>query len=116
MTRERGAVLLEVLVALTIVTVAGLSVVGLLGAGLRAEQEARDREGVLATEERVLAAMTLLRRSELDQRIGRRAIGEFMVDVGRPERTLYRIAIGQGRSAHVEDLVTVVYRRGEKGQ
>ena len=116
MTRERGAVLLEVLVALTIVTVTGLSVVSLLGSGVRAEQDARERERVLAAEERVLAAMTLLRREELDQRIGRHAIGEFVVDVQRPERTLYRIAIGQGRSAHVEDLVTVVYRRAGEGR
>ncbi len=111
MTRERGAVLLEVLVALMIVTATGLSLVGLLNAGVRAEWNARERERVLADEERVLAAMTLLRREELDQRVGRHAIGEFVVDVQRPERMLYRIAIAQGRSAHVEDLVTVVYRR-----
>jgi len=115
MMHERGAVLLEVLVALTIVTTTGLSVVSLLNAGVRAERDARERERTLAAEERVLAAMTLLRRDELDQRIGRHPIGEFVVDVQRPERTLYRIAIAQERSAHVEDLVTVVYRRaGER--
>jgi hypothetical protein len=116
MTRERGEVLLEVLVALTIFTVTGLSVVSLLGAGARAEQDARERERVLAAEERVLVAMTLLRREELDQRIGRHPVGEFVVDVERPERTLYRIAIAQERSAHVEGLVTVVFRRGEGPQ
>lgn len=111
MSRERGAVLLEVLVALTILTVTGLSLLGLLNAGVRAEWHARERETVLANEERILAAMTLLTRGDLDRRIGRNDVGEFVVKVQRPERTLYRIAIGQRSSAHVDDLVTVVYRR-----
>jgi type II secretory pathway component PulJ len=116
MRRDRGAALLEVLVALTILTVAGLSLVGLLSAGVRAEQDARERERVLADEERVLAAMTLLTRADLDRRLGRHEVGEFVVDVQRPERTLYRIAIGQPSAAHVEDLVTVVFRRAEEVQ
>lgn len=115
MSSERGAVLLEVLVALTILTVAGLSLVGLLSAGVRAEQDALRRERVLADEERVLAAMTLLTRGDLDRRLGRHDVGEFVVNVQRPERTLYRIVIGQRSSAHVEDLVTVVFRRAGEG-
>lgn len=107
--------MLEALVALAILATAGISVVSVLGAGLRAERDARARERTLAAEERVLAAMTLLKREELDQRIGRRTIGEFVVGVQRPERTLYRIAIGEARSAQVEDLVTVVFRREVKG-
>ena len=47
---------------------------------------------------------------ELDQRLGRRGVGEFLVAVQRPERTLYRIALLQSRSPEVEDLVTVIYR------
>lgn len=110
-TGSRGVALLEALVALVILATAGISVVSVLGAGMRAERDARIRERTLATEERVLTAMTLLKREELDQRIGRRWVGEFFVDVQRPERTLYRIAIGETRSAQVEDLVTVVFRR-----
>jgi type II secretory pathway pseudopilin PulG len=104
-------VLLEVLVAMVILAMAGIGLVEVVGAGLRAERDARERERMLAAEERVLAAMTLLNRNELDQRIGRRQIGEFVVDVQRPERTLYRIALLQEQSPHVEDLVTLVYRR-----
>ena len=113
MTRrvERGVALLEVLIALVIFTTAGVSLVGLLGAGLRGEAEARARERVLANEDRLLTALTLLKREELDRRIGRHDVGEFVVDIRRPERTLYRIAIAQRSSAQVEDLVTVVYRR-----
>jgi hypothetical protein len=111
---ERGVVLLEVLVAVVILATAGIGLVELVGFGLRAERDARLRERTLATEERLLSALTLLNRKELDQRIGRRRIGEFIVDVQRPERTLYRIALLQGPSPEVEDLVTVVYRAENK--
>jgi type II secretory pathway pseudopilin PulG len=107
---ERGVALLEVLIAIVILATSGLALIELVSAGMGAERDARAREATLATEERLLAAVTLLRRSELDQRIGRRVIGEFLVDIQRPEPTLYRIALLQQRSPHVEDLVTVVYR------
>ena len=114
MRNERGVVLLEVLVAVVVLVTAGVGLIELVGSGLRAEREARLRETTLATEERLLAALTLLNRKELDQRIGRRQIGEFIVDVQRPEPTLYRIALLQQQSAQVEDLVTVVYRAEKK--
>jgi len=114
MRNERGVVLLEVLVAVVILATAGIGLVEVVGSGLRAERDARLRETTFATEERVLSALTLLNRKELDQRIGRRQIGEFIVDVQRPERTLYRIALLQEQSPQVDDLVTVVYRAETK--
>ncbi|HET9385242.1 MAG TPA: prepilin-type N-terminal cleavage/methylation domain-containing protein [Gemmatimonadales bacterium] len=113
MRDNRGVALLEVLVALVILATAGIGLIELVGAGLRGEHDAQAREATLATEERLLAALTLLRRHELDQRLGRRVIGEFIADIQRPEPTLYRIALLQQTSPHVEDLVTVVYRRTE---
>lgn len=108
---DRGIALLETLVALAIVSGAGLALLDLVTAGLRAERDARERERVLAVEERVLTALTLLKRDELDRRLGRHPIGEIIADIERPERTLYRTALSQAQSPHVEDLVTVVYRR-----
>jgi type II secretory pathway pseudopilin PulG len=108
---DRGIALLEVLVALTILSGAGLALLDLVTGGLRAERDARERERVLAVEERVLTAFTLLTRDELDRRLGRHPIGELIVEIQRPERTLYRIAVSQQESSQVEDLVTVVYRR-----
>lgn len=110
MRSERGVALLEVLIAIVILATAGIAFVELVSAGMRSERDARVRETTLATEERLLAALTLLRRPELDQRIGRRVVGEFVIDIQRPEPTLYRIALLEQRSPHVEDLVTVVYR------
>lgn len=107
---RRGVALLEALVAVAILGTAGLAIVTLESAALAAERDARGRERTLATEERVLAALTLLKREDLDRRLGRHSVGEFLVEIERPERMLYRIAIGPGDAAQVEDLVTVVYR------
>jgi len=105
---NRGVALLEVIAAVAILGIAGLGLVELVAAGTRAVAEARLRERELADEERLLAAYTLLAQPDLDRRIGTREVGPYIVTVQRPERTLYRIAIG--RSTAMEDLVTVVHR------
>jgi len=103
--------LLEVLAAIVILATAGLGFVALVASGTDAARGARDRERELADEERLLAAYTLLARRDLDLRLGRRSVGPYLVEVQRPERTLYRVAIANASSPQVEDLVTVVYRR-----
>jgi hypothetical protein len=99
---ERGVVLLEVLAALMILGTAALALVELESAGLRATAAARDRELELTDVDRLMVAYTLLNRPELDQRLGDRTVGRYVVNVQRPERGLYRIAVGS--------LITVVYR------
>jgi type II secretory pathway pseudopilin PulG len=108
---ENGVALLETLVALAILSGAGLGLLQLVSAGLGAERGARERERVLAVETRVLAALSLFQRADLDRRLGRHPIGDLIVEVERPEPTLYRIAVAQASSPDIEDLVTVVYRR-----
>jgi Tfp pilus assembly protein PilX len=115
MRGERGVALLEVLAAVVILGVAGLALIELVAGGTRAVALARERERELADEERLLTAWSLLRREELDQRIGDRAVGPYVVRVQRPERGLYRIAIERNEAPGVEELVTVVYRRVDEG-
>lgn len=107
MRNERGIALLEVLAALMILGISGLALVQLEAEGLRATADARDRERVAADAERLLTAYTLLERAELDQRLGDRTIGPYMVNVQRPEADLYRIAIAR--------LTTVVYKPEPSG-
>ena len=107
---ERGIALLEVLVAIMILGVAGVELVGLITAGTGAVGTARVRERVLADEERLVTAYTLLGRSDLDRRMGRREVGPYVVKIQCPERTLYRIALARTETPDVEDLVTVVFR------
>jgi hypothetical protein len=107
---ERGVALIEVLAAVAILGVAGLALVELVAGGTRAVALARDRERELADEERLLTAWSLLRRDELDQRIGERVVGPYVVRVQRPERGLYRLAVERRAAPGIEELVTVVWR------
>jgi Tfp pilus assembly protein PilX len=107
---ERGVVLLEILAAVLILTVAGVSLVELTAAGVRATATARDRERDQMDEDRLLAAYSLLTRGDLDLRLGIRDVGPYVVQVQRPEVALYRVAVSAQRSATIEDVVTVLYR------
>jgi len=110
--RERGVALLEVLAAVVILGVAGLALVELVAGGTRAVAMTRQREQELADAERLLTAWSLLKREELDQRIGDHAVGPYVVRIQRPERGLYRLAVERSVVPGVEELMTVVYRAG----
>lgn len=107
---NRGVALLEVLVAVAILGVAAISLIELVAAGTTAVTAARKRERELADEERLLAAYTLLTRGDLDRRLGERTVGPYILNVQRPEATLYRVALRRSSAPALEDLVTVVYR------
>jgi type II secretory pathway component PulJ len=107
---ERGVVLLEVLVALTLLVVGGVSVVSFLSASLRSEMALAEREATLMEADRVLAGLALLSRTDLDRRLGRHPVGRFVAEVRRPEPSLYRLALRESDTAAVELLVTVVHR------
>ena len=107
---ERVVALLEVLAAIAILAAAGLSFVTLVAEGIRAAASDRARERELVDEERLITAYALLKRTDLDRRLGTRAAGPYLVTVQRPEPTLYRVAIARSEMAQAEDLVTVLYR------
>ena len=109
-TTERGTALLEALVALAILSAAGIGVVGVMSTGLRSERELIARERQAAAADRVLSAMALLTGEDLDRRIGVATVGEFSVSVQRPEPLLYRIAVAPRETRSHPLLVTVVYR------
>ena len=108
---ERGVALLEVLVALVILATATIALLELVDAGTKAVAEARLRERELADEDRLLAAYTLLARTDLDRRVGMHEVGPYRVSVQRPEPTLYRVALSREQAPDIEDLVTVIYRQ-----
>jgi type II secretory pathway pseudopilin PulG len=110
---ERGIALLEAIVAIALLAGVGTALVAALGGAIRSEDDLRHRETTVLAAHRVLTAMTLLTRTDLDRRLGIYPIGEFMVGVQRPEPTLYRIAIAEARAPEIETLVTVVYRAEE---
>jgi len=108
---RRGLALLEVLLALAILTMAGAGMVGALAAAMRSENKLRHEEASMLSADRVLAATTLLSRADLDRRLGAHPVGEFVVEVQRPRSALYRISVADAGMPEVERLVTVVYRQ-----
>lgn len=103
--------MLEVVAALAVLSLAGLSLIELVAEHTSAQAVAAVRERELWDEERLLTAHALLQRSELDLRLGSRVTGPYVVTVQRPDPDLYRIAVARATSPDVDDLVTVVYRR-----
>jgi hypothetical protein len=112
---DRGAALLEALVALAILAAAGLSIAGCLQAALKSELTLREREWRYSRADRALAAMSLLTAGDLDRRIGTHRIGEFAASVQRPEPLLYRLALSDTVPGAGELLVTVVHRKSGSG-
>ncbi|MEO8139367.1 MAG: prepilin-type N-terminal cleavage/methylation domain-containing protein [Gemmatimonadota bacterium] len=114
MRPDRGIALLEVLVALTILGTAGLSLVGMLREASAAETATAREEHEVQTAGRVLGALTLLNRTELEQRIGVHPVGEYSVDIARPEATLFRLGVSRRDRPHRTLLATVVFRPLER--
>lgn len=106
---RRGVALLEAIVALAILTASGVGAIGLLAAASRSEYRLKRLEQVQANADRVFTAASLLSRRDLDLRLGERVVGEFVVEVERPETALYRLSIRE-RDSQSELLATVVYR------
>lgn len=105
-----GFVLLEAMVALAILGGAGLVLVGIVNDALRLESEARRREVEVLAADRVLIAMSLLGRSDLDRRLGLRDAIGLIVDVSRPTASVYRIAVTPQSAPGAPTLITLVYR------
>lgn len=107
MTPARGMALLEVIVALTIFSVAALGAVEQLAQLAEAQRQSALREERLTDADRLLTAVSLLTRRDLDLRLGRREVGPWIVEVQRPRPDLYRIEVGSGAQP---DLTTLLYR------
>ncbi|HET9292670.1 MAG TPA: hypothetical protein VFO06_00130 [Gemmatimonadales bacterium] len=105
---REGMALLEVLVALAILFAAGAAAVGGVQAALAAERRSALLEAEATDAERLLTALSLLTRADLDLRLGVRNVGEWEVEVLRPEPALYRIALS--RKGRAPALVTLVHR------
>lgn len=109
---ERGVALFEALVALTILAIAGVSIVSLLVDATAGERAFEVRERQSEDADQVLTRLALQDKRGLDIRLGRRTVGAFVTDVERPESGLYRLAIADSSAPDVPLLVTVVFRPG----
>jgi hypothetical protein len=106
---ESGAVLLEVIVALAIVTAVGVGAVSLTSQSLRSVELALEREAEVQEAGRLLAAVWLWPRADLDRHLGESVQGPYRLRVQRLERRIYTVEIAYP-GARGSLLRTVLFR------
>lgn len=110
MAARAGGTLIEVLIALVILSTATASVTSHVAAVTFDQTILDDRERELMRAERLLVATSLLGHGELSDRLGVRDVASFKVHVSRPEADLFRISIARGPGDGSDLLATVVLR------
>ena len=106
---RRGFSLLELLIALVVLIAAGLPLLSLSRQSVASDQHAQAAEARLEGANALLNAHALLRRRDLDIRLGERTVGSFIVRVARPEASLFRVAVVDTTPDRPELLVAVFY-------
>lgn len=109
-TSRRGVALLEVLAALTILAVAGTSMIALGAENVRALSRARDTEAEMRRANALMEAVALWTRDDLDRRLGDRPQGHWRLRIVRPVETLYEITLLDSAGTRVL-LSTALFRR-----
>jgi hypothetical protein len=106
---RHGAVLLEAIVALVILAVAGTAAVTLVGQSADAVRRARLADEEVREAGAFLHAVALWPREDLDRRLGERPQGRWKLIVQRPTPTLYEVVLTDSAVEH-EVLRTTLYR------
>src|SRR5215207_1513016 len=110
MTRTpHGMVLLEVMLGITILGMAGVALVTLLTQTVATVRNGRSTERRVASASQLLDRATLWSEGELASRLGRQRIGAWNLEVGAPRPRLYSLAVIDTISGAVV-LRTTVYR------
>ena len=106
---RHGMVLLEVLVALTLLGVVGASVAAMaVGAG-DAVHRAQRNDTELRKASAFLDAVALWTREDLDRRLGSHGQGAWRLDIQRPEPSLYLVVLADSTGTR-ELLHTALFR------
>jgi len=109
MRRRDGAVLLEVVVALTILATSGVTMIALASQSMDALRRAHAAEDDTASASAFLYAVSLWPRADLDRHLGDRPQGHWRLRVERPLPTLYTVTLTDGAGDRTL-LSTALYR------
>jgi type II secretory pathway pseudopilin PulG len=104
-----GAVLLEVVVALTILVTAGATLIALASDSTRSVRHAHAADVEMREANAFFEAVALWPRADLDRHLGERAQGRWRMRVDRPTPTLYVVTLTDSAS-NVELLRTALFR------
>lgn len=110
--RRRGAALLEVIAALTLLMLSGVAGAALLTQTTRTVSDAQRTDRSTAKASAVLARVSMWTAQQLDAAQGEHAQFGVAIAVERFTPTLYRVAISDTLS-RVSLVTTVLYRRVE---
>ena len=106
---RRGAVLLEAMVAVVILAVAGTAAATLVGQSADVVRRAREADREARAASAFLHAVSLWTREDLDRRLGERPQGDWRLQVQRPAPTLYEVVLLDSAATH-EILRTSLFR------
>ena len=104
-----GAVLLEAIIALAILSISGIALLQLTSESYLAVSVAAAEEFRMRSATRLLDAASLWSRTELDQRLGARVQGEMLMSIARTTATLYHVRLFD-RNGGALLLSTTLYR------
>jgi len=107
--KRRGLVLLEVIVALTIFSVAGVSVVTMAASALSAMARAHQADVASQHANHFFDAVSLWPRADLDRHLGDRSEGPWRLRVERPIPTLYVVSLRDSATDRIL-FATSLYR------
>lgn len=106
---SRGAVLLEVLIALAILGTAGVELAVVTREALGAVERAQAAEADINEASALMAVVSLWSRADLDRHLGVRPEGRWRLILDRSQPTLYGVALADSASGRVV-LQTTLYR------
>jgi type II secretory pathway pseudopilin PulG len=109
-----GVVLLEVIVALTIITVAGLATVAVVRQAIDSARRAQESEAEIRRASAFMDAIALWPRADLDRHLGDRPEGAWRLVIDRPAPMLYLVALTDSLSRR-ELVRTALYRPELRG-
>lgn len=113
---ERGAALLEAVLALAILATAGVAAAGMGAEAARAVERVREADREMRRAGALLEAVALWPREDLDRHLGDRRQGAWGLRVERPSSTLYVVVLSDSTGGR-ELLRTSLYRpAAEPGQ
>ena len=101
--------LLEAVLALAVLSVAGSAAAWLATDSMRLVSRAHTRERVVRDAEQLLSAVSLWSRADLDRRLGQTSQGPFRLRINRGSSRLYHVAVIDAEDGHLL-LVTSLFR------
>jgi hypothetical protein len=107
--RRAGVALLEAMIALVIITIAGTTMIALTSAAGKAVTHARAADGELRAASAYLDIVALWPRDDLDRHLGDRRQGPWRMHIDRPAPTIYVVTVLDSAGQRVL-LRTALYR------